>query len=526
MPNVDRLDDEKQYLQITNMSAGQYSFQHPTDKLYMPDNAGAELLNIDIDKIGKRTKRDGYTLIGDDLGSNRFNGLIGYYPVGGAKQLLGEVNGTIYKWTGSGNWASSKTGLTAATLSTMLIAKGLVFRLSQTDDIFSYDGSSWTDEGSSTVEGGGTDPPKGKVGIWTANQRFLLGNTSINPNLIWPSDAGDPQTFGDASFSFGDRDNDGVTGMVEFTDGEVVVFTRDEMFTWNITDTTSTNWTVKKVSDVGCIASKSLNQIGPDVLFLSRDGVRSVVQSAQDKKRGDSVPLSYPIHDWIQRINWNSASNAVSWVWNDVYMLAVPIDGATYNNYVLAFSRRAFEANSARGGWTIYDNMNVADWAVMDFSGIRRLYFAEASADGKAYVFKSDRSSDASYSDNGTAITFQETSKRYDFGTPSVDKTFVDMEVELLEKGTGEVKVEVQIDGEGWTELNQSPISQNVDLPQLPIDLPFDLKAGQKIRKKLYVESLGRGRNVQVRLTENTDAVNCEILSWTMGAFIENVEFE
>jgi hypothetical protein len=211
-------------------------------------------------------------------------------------------------------------------------------------------------------------------------------------------------------------------------------------------------------------------------------------------------------------------------VWNDKYYIAVPIDGATNNNAVFVYSRRA--AQSSGGGWTIYDGMNPSCFAQVDFSGVRRLYFGEASADTKVYLFRSDSSSEEVTNDNGTAITYTEESKRIDFGQPQLDKSFSEIELEVIEQDSGEVKIEAQIDGEGWTALSGSPMSQITDLPTLPIDLPFDLKGGNKVRKKFNLEDLGRGRNIQIRLTEATLDAPCEVMGWDMSAFIENVEYE
>jgi len=519
---ADELDDILSFYRQKDMSSGQYSYQHPTDNIVMPENSGALLTNMDIDVLGKRKKRKGYVIKADDLGTTAVNGLIGYSPVGGTKVLLLESNGTVYSWANTGNWASSKTGLTAATVTDFIIANGLCFRLGQTDNIWSFNGSTWTDEGGTTVEGGGSDAPKGKIGLWTSNQRLLLGNTSTNPNFLWPSDAGDPQTFGDAAFEFGQRDDKGVTGLVEFTDGEVIVFTKNSFFTWTITDTTTSNWVVKKVSDVGCVAQRSVKQMGQDVLFLSRDGVRTVVQSAQDKKRGESLPLSFPITDWVERINWGNAHKAVATVWNDKYILAVPIDGSTYNNYMFVFSRRAAETSG--GGWTIYEGCNANAFAIQDFSDVRRLYFGEASGDTKAYLFRSDSTSEETTNDNGTAITYTEESKRIDFGSPEFDKTFNKLEVECIEQDSGTLTVQAQIDGENYTTIGT--MAQTANLPTLPVDLPFDLLGGNKVRKTFNLESLGRGRNIQIKITEATLDAPVEMIGWSMSAFVENIEFE
>jgi len=517
---ADVIDDDKIYFSITDMSSGQYSSPHPTDKILMPVNSGAEMLNIDIDEMGKRRKRKGYTIVGDDSGSVAIAGKVGYSPVSKSKTLLREVDGVVESWDGtSGTWDDSKTGLTAATYTELVVAKGLVFRLGQTDNIWSFDGTDWTDEGDTSA-----DPPKGKLGIWTSNQRFLVFNTAANPNFGYMSDAGDPQTFGDAPFAFGDGEDSGVTGAVEFTDGEVAVLTDKSLYTWNISNTTSANWTVKKVADVGCVAQRTVKQIGTDVLFLSSDGVRSIFQSAQDKKRGDSLPLTFPIKDWVARINWAFADKAIAWVWNDLYHLAVPIDNSEFNNYTFVFSRRAFEVNGGKGGWTIYEGVNINAFATQSFGGTRRLYIGEASADSKSYFFRSDDVSSEPTSDNGVAITFSEEGKRIEFESPSLNKLFNKAEFQLEVQAAGTINVEAQVDGEGYTTIGT--IDQTVGVPTLEIDLPFNLVGTKKVKKTFFLEKLGRGRNIQFRLTESTIDADVTILNYSISAYVDAVEFE
>lgn len=524
MPDI--LDDDKLYYRQKDMSAGQFSYPHPDDDIIMPPNAGAELLNADIDELGKRCKRKGYVIKADDLGSSAINGLVGYSPVGGSKTLVMETNGTVYTWPNSGDWTSSLAGQTAATYTELVVAKGKVFRLSQTDNIQSYDGSSWTEYTNpiDPATGAADDPPKGKLGIWTSNQRFIVANTSANPNFAYPSDAGDPETFGDSAFQFGDRDSDGITGMIEFVEGEVIVFTRKAMYSWDITNTTSSNWTVKKIADIGCIAPRSIKQLGQDVLFLSQDGVRSVILSSQDKKRGASLPISFPITDYIHRISFAYGKNAVATVWNDKYMLSVAIDSAQYNNYCFIFSRRAFEANGQKGGWTIYDNWNSNCYAIHDFGDVRRLYMGEASGDSKVYLVRSDSSSDEATSDNGTAIDYEEISRRIDFDSPEHPKTFSELELEVIEQDSGTLTVQAQVDGEGWTTVGT--LVQSVSTPTLPVALPFTLVGGNKVRGTFDLENLGRGRNIQIKITESTLDAPVQIIGYAISAFLENVEFE
>lgn len=522
MPDV--LDDELAIVQVMDMSSGQWSFQYSGDTIVIPQNAGSEMLDMEIDKIGQRGKRRGYTLIADDLGSVAIVGLIDFNPAGGSKRLVSESNGVVYSWDGAAStWSSSQTGLTAPSDWThFVVGNGRLFRLSQTENVQSTtDLSSWTDEGNTN-----SDFPRAKFAIWTSNQRMLAFNTTTEPGGGYYSDAGAPQTYDRTSnlFRFGKKDTDGVTGAIEFTANAIMVFTKDTMDLWDISNATPGNWTRQRVADLGCEAFRTVRLIGEDALFLSRDGVRSILQSAQDKKRGASLPLSFPIKDWIDRINWEHAGKSVAWVWNDKYYLSVPIDASTTNSHTLVWSRRAFEANQKRGGWTVWTNTGFNAYAIQTFSQKPRLYSGEGSADGKVYQLRSANPDDDTKTDNGTAITLSETGKRLDFGARHLIKTFRWVEVQALSSDATNLTVQAQVDGGGYSTVGTMDLSDT--LPTLPQTLPFNLGGTNRAVKKFSLTNLGRGHDVQVKITEDTSGADAEILGYTVAAYLENVGFD
>ncbi|UOF78248.1 phage stabilization protein [Caudoviricetes sp.] len=517
----DQTDDELSLLMVNDVSAGQFSFQYPGDVIVIPQNAGVEFLNMQLDKIGQRSRRKGYTLIANDLGATSISGLIAYNPAGGSRVLVNETNGVVYTWDGSaGTWTSSLTSLTVPSdFTEFVVGNGRLFRLGQTDTIRSFNGSTWTNEGS-----GNTNFPLCKFAIWTSSQRMLAFNSTGEPSGMFYSNSGDPQVWDRTTnlFRFGDVDLDGLTGAIEFTNANVMVFTKQEMHQLDISNATPSNWTRQKIADIGCEAPRTVRLIGEDALFLSRDGVRSIFQSAQDKKRGASLPISFPIQDYIDRINWQYVSKAVAWVWDDQYILSVPLDTSTYNNINLVWSRRAFEANGKRGGWSVWDSWKANAWATQNFSTKPRLYYGEASADSKVYFARSSNTADDPTTDNGTAISYSETGKRYDFESPHTDKTFQTIEISALAGDSTALVVSAQIDAGGYTVLGTIDLSEG--LPTLPIALPFNLGGTTKVKKMFDLSQLGRGRDIQIKLTEATSGASLDVLGYSITAFVENLE--
>lgn len=78
----------------------------------------------------------------------------------------------------------------------------------------------------------------------------------------------------------------------------------------------------------GCVARKSVAQVGKDLWFLSELGVMSITQTEQNKLQGVLLPISDAIGPLIDRINWLYVSGAVGRIWDSKYYLAVPLDDA------------------------------------------------------------------------------------------------------------------------------------------------------------------------------------------------------
>ena len=153
------------------------------------------------------------------------------------------------------------------------------------------------------------------------------------------------------AFTFNQGSNDEVVSVSPWTLNEFVVFMRNSIYYTNIglgryaySDPLGSESFVKTlVSDIGCMAKKSVVQANGGVLFLSDNGVYFMTPSEVGSNESMRLltkadPLSAPINDVIQRINRNYAYRAVATYWNSRYYLAVPLDNSTANNAVLVFN--------------------------------------------------------------------------------------------------------------------------------------------------------------------------------------------
>ena len=160
-------------------------------------------------------------------------------------------------------------------------------------------------------------------------------------------------------FSINDGGNDRLISITPWTLNEFVVFMRNSIFyanvgvgAYNAGDQAqeSDSYVKSLATDIGCIAKKSVVQAGGGIFFLSDNGVY-VANPASSGPGGTSAstpegmrlltlsePLSSPVSDVIERINYNYVDKAVAVYFENRYYLAVPLDSSTVNNAVLVYN--------------------------------------------------------------------------------------------------------------------------------------------------------------------------------------------
>jgi hypothetical protein len=152
-------------------------------------------------------------------------------------------------------------------------------------------------------------------------------------------------------FNINEGSNDETVALAPWSLNEFVVFMRHCIYYLNVgtgrytySDPLNSTASLRMlVSDMGCIAKRSIIQANGGIMFLSNNGVyflNPAQVGANDATRliANSKPLSAPVDDIIQRINKATVYRAVSAYWNNRYYLAVPIDGSADNNCVLIYN--------------------------------------------------------------------------------------------------------------------------------------------------------------------------------------------
>ncbi len=483
--------------------------------------------NLSVNKSGCLHTRPGATLVADDQGAHAIDGLAHFYPEGGAKTQLMEANGTIYTRVAGGNWTSSKTGLTGGRPAVYLVAGKRIYRSNGVDNVWSWDGSTWTDEGNTN-----TDPIKFEFGIYHQN-RAVLGSTANSQIVI--SDALDAQTYDRAVNVHKPNDQDNGTGraLVELpltTKPAFLYFKDNASFLIDSSDSTLANWKIVVVDPIhGTVATRSVTAIGSGplqggVLYLSREGsengqnkyrVRSIVKSGNDAVApGPIVSLDLSLND----LNDSQVDKCAAYFFNNKYILAYPSGSSSFNDKIAVLDFDVSHPENEDYKWQVFTGWNAAVFDIFEEDSVEYLYFGEASAD--SIVLQAFNGT----TDNGVSIKTKITGRAEDGEFPEINKTWEFVEVFFKSTDESLATVRAIFDDGAPTDLGTVQLAGSG--PSLPVNLPFDL-AGQDIIKKKFPIDTQIARTVQIEVEHDsgTDGNKMEFIGYVLTGWAENLSF-
>jgi hypothetical protein len=260
-------------------------------------------------------------------------------------------------------------------------------------------------------------------------------------DVVLLSDVLEPDTFDEMLKSF--RANAGsadyLVAVHPYAEGQLLLFMRNSIYRARIlidpTGTTiSEDSFIELLTDeVGCAARDSVVTAGQFVYFLSDAGVYRLESNFADLKlRGMTMPLSDPIADQFDLVNWQQAhlSNAV-W-FDNRYWLAVPVGDAEYPNRIVVF-------NSLNEAWESVDDYPAElNTLVVSGYGRRRRLFGVSRA---GLLFLLDENADG---DDPTSLTVTEripipgrlVTRRYIYGNSLPKRILRSIVSVILEPGS------------------------------------------------------------------------------------------
>lgn len=423
--NNNTLDDPIRTDACPGFAGGQRSFG-PPDQLAATE--AAELLNVDI-RDGTATTRRGSITLGDPLAS-RIQGLC-WYDTPAVEYLVACSGGQLFRWDENG-WESFSSYASADDAAPVCFA--------QLDDVlYIADGltplASW--DGTTLGE---VTAPMGALLLSSSNRLWLAGIADATDALC-ASKVLDGAAWDDTNLRvrIGAGEGDPITGLAEWDDHQIVVFKRNSIYivradpaltSGDDATTSLAHAEVTKISDtIGCLSHRSIARVGSDLWFLSDGGVFSIGRVLAQATRELKEAVTGPVEDIIQRMHWSAAHTAAAIVWENRYLLSLPLDGSSTPNAVLVY-------HAQRKAWSgLWTGVDAVDWAVSKAAGHERLNFGRADGSVRRWLDSTARANEveATFQDAGVNIATRITTRAMNLGEPVCEKSGLSVQAEFFE---------------------------------------------------------------------------------------------
>lgn len=415
------------------------------------DREFSDSLNIQYDSEGGAQTRYGTVAIGDALYAP--NGLAVLKTSAGVNQVvtcdfntIKYLNGTTWTTPGGSTFASTGGPFNFTQ------AQDKLFAWNGRDGGLVYDGTTVTSPGTL---------PAASFSIYYQNKHIASGVIASQPNRLYISNVTDASDFtvalggtapqpdnstdvpgatvfaGTPGLSEANiidvRKNDGdkITGLGIFQD-QVIVFKERAIYSLTF-DSTGAPTITPITYSAGCVSHATIRAVENDLMFMSRDGIRSLGNVAQYFDAIRTTILSTPIQLTIDNIASENAFIASGYGFRSMnaiyyknrYILAVPktIDVDGIHKECIVYDHR-FQA------FSIWDTIEPAGMVTYtDQYNVDHLYYITNPGPssptvplGQLYEYTATATDD-----NGATISSFFDSKIQTFGSPDVTKFFIDL---------------------------------------------------------------------------------------------------
>ena len=341
---IDTIDDPLLTEICEVFSKGQNSY---TRSSLLAEGSATELTNVVLLVNGEISKRRGTRDVFSGFVSaegQRIQALCNYETTT-VNRLVAIVNGTAKYFSGM-SWESYFDA-------DITNPDELIDLVQLTDELY------WSD----TNEGGGISnfdgatvsviagSPTNVSILEVITNRIAAAGVAEVPDAVYFSDILDVTNWDlvNNQIRIGAGDGEPIIALKAWQETNLLIFKRRGIWVVNCdpTQASAAAFTVAKIHNtIGCVARRSVCQLGQDVWFLSRNGVMSVQKQIATAINVVATPMSQAIQDVVLRIRWDHAHKSVAAVYNNYYLLSVPID-SNEPDTVLVF-------HYMTGGWTIF----------------------------------------------------------------------------------------------------------------------------------------------------------------------------
>ena len=199
----------------------------------------------------------------------------------------------------------------------------------------------------SSPSAGTIECPRTTFGLFFAN-RLIVPQPSDSAYTVIMSELLDTDEFraSTSQFRINRGTADRLIGFTPYLENQLIVFFRNSIHLINNVAVTSAAAVFEITRQRGCVARKSVAASGPQIYFLSDDGVFTLQQGldpakglgvAISKISGEAIPLSRPIQDQFKEVNYAAAEKACGIVFDNKYFLAVATGSATDNTKIFVY---------------------------------------------------------------------------------------------------------------------------------------------------------------------------------------------
>lgn len=152
------------------------------------------------------------------------------------------------------------------------------------------------------------------------------------------------------NFTINQGGNDVIVGCLPWIENQFLVFMRNSIFLAYVETTSfikgSTPGDKSQITvvttELGCLARRSIVNAGQFVFFLSTKGVHLLTPQLDLKVIGNTMPLSEPIADFFDSVNYTTVKNAVATYYNNRFYIAMPVvdpsNPSGKNNRILIYN--------------------------------------------------------------------------------------------------------------------------------------------------------------------------------------------
>jgi hypothetical protein len=348
---------------------------------------------------------------------------------------------------------------------------------------------------------------------------------------VFPRSRTAGSTGWNASFGairIGQGEGDPITGLAELDDYQIVVFKRNSIYIVRADPATTAdyfsgpglaNCTVTKISDtIGCVSHRSIARLGSDLWFLSDGGVFSIARVLAEKDREVKAAVTLPVQDLIERLNDRAAETAAAILWENRYLLALPLDDALIPNTILVWNTQRHAWSGTWEGWA------PTCWAMSKADGHERLNFGRA--DGATWrwldYLPAANEIESTYQDAGASIPSLIETRALTFAETLREKSPLSLQTEFFGSRAA-ATIAVRLDEE-------PPITLKAEITTTPGELllPFMLTAtlpcaGVK-RRAFGAQHLAPFRSLQAVIS--SPAGKLVLRSLTATAFANTLRLE